>query len=219
MGNIKDKKMSDQKINPSQYVDRLGLQKVRSHKYLQATVEKTGLHEDWVILIGVGLVFAFLALTPLGRSTIFNIIAVLYPAYKSFKALATDDLDDDKRWLTYWVTFGFFMTVEPVLSIITDLFPYYKFVKLVFFVWMIHGSTNGYLQVFRYVIGPLISQFDADIQNAIEQTHNFGQKLGAEVHKKGGKLLEEQLNKAFATDQVNQEAAKSKINERLNEVD
>merc|ERR1711862_277213 len=123
------------------------------------------------------------------------------------------------RWLTYWVTFGFFMTIEPVLAIITDLFPYYKFVKLIFFVWMIHGSTNGYLQVFHYVIGPLISQFDADIQQAIEQTQSFGQKLHAQGQKMGGKLLEEQLNKAFTQDQVNQEAARSKIDERLNEVD
>jgi len=211
--------MSDQKINPGQYVDRLGLQKVRSQKHLNQIAEKTGLHEDWLILIGVGVVFSFLALTGFGRSIIFNIIAVLYPAYKSMKALSTSDVEDDKRWLTYWVIYGFFMTMDPALAIVADIFPYFKIVKLIFFIWVMHGSTNGYLQVFHYVIGPLISQFDSDIQQAIEQTQTLTQKIGAQAQKTGQKLLDQGIKDAFTTDQVNKDAAKSKIDEKLSQLE
>lgn len=52
---------------------------------------------------GVGLV-----MLGVGQVYITTMIGVLYPAFMSFLALETDDKEDDKLWLTYWVVFGFF---------------------------------------------------------------------------------------------------------------
>ena len=49
-----------------------------------------------LVMLGVGQVY------------ITTMIGVLYPAFMSFLALETDDKEDDKLWLTYWVVFGFF---------------------------------------------------------------------------------------------------------------
>jgi len=133
--------------------------------------EKTGLAERYILLAGVALVFAFLGLTSFGRMMIFNCVCVAYPVYKSFEALKTNTYDDDKKWLTYWVVYGFIMVVEPLFDVLIQMFPYYKPLKLVFFVYLIHGETNGYLQVYHYVLVPLLSQFDKNIEDALENVN------------------------------------------------
>ena len=47
-----------------------------------------------------------------GQTYIVNIIGVAYPAFMSFLALETEELHDDKQWLTYGVCFGAFNIVD-----------------------------------------------------------------------------------------------------------
>ena len=49
-----------------------------------------------LVMLGVGQVY------------ITTAIGVLYPAFMSFVALETEDIEDDKLWLTYWVVYGTF---------------------------------------------------------------------------------------------------------------
>ena len=49
-----------------------------------------------LVMLGVGQVY------------ITTMIGVLYPAFMSFVALETEDTEDDKLWLTYWVVYGAF---------------------------------------------------------------------------------------------------------------
>ena len=39
-------------------------------------------------------------------------------SYASFKALRTEDDDDDTQWLMYWVVLAMFMTVENLLDMV-----------------------------------------------------------------------------------------------------
>jgi receptor expression-enhancing protein 5/6 len=50
------------------------------------------------------LVFLFI----IGSFLLSGLIGFMYPAYKSFKALESNSLDDDKFWLTYWTVYSFF---------------------------------------------------------------------------------------------------------------
>jgi receptor expression-enhancing protein 5/6 len=43
-----------------------------------------------------------------GQVYLTTLIGVLYPGFMSFIALETEDIDDDKLWLTYWVVYGAF---------------------------------------------------------------------------------------------------------------
>jgi len=94
-----------------------------------------------VAIIAMGLIFSTLA--PL----VVNLIAFLYPAYKSIKvinniikgpllvyiiikALESNDKDDDTKWLTYWVVYGFFSCAEFFADLILSWFPFYFIAKV-----------------------------------------------------------------------------------------
>ena len=51
----------------------------------------------------LGIIFM---LTPLG-SCFATIVCFCVPAYETYKCIETENLDQDYRYLTYWVVFGF----------------------------------------------------------------------------------------------------------------
>lgn len=98
--------------------------------------EKTKV-EPGYILGGMMALGALLILVFLGGTILTVTITVLYPAYKSIKALETkDNDDDDKVWLTYWTVFGIFTLLDEFGGFILNLIPFYWYIKLFFFVWM-----------------------------------------------------------------------------------
>lgn len=78
----------------------------------------------------------------MGGTILTVVLSVVYPAYRSIKALQTDDTeDDDKVWLTYWCVFGVFTLLDEFLGFILQMIPFYYWVKLGFFIWMMHPTT------------------------------------------------------------------------------
>jgi receptor expression-enhancing protein 5/6 len=68
---------------------------------------------------------------------------VLYPAYHSFKALRTKASDDCQWWLTYWVLYAIFTTLESVPdSLLASWFPLYLEAKLAFLCWLVSPYTK-----------------------------------------------------------------------------
>ena len=93
--------------------------------------------EPGYILGGGLLVSSLLILFFLGGTILTAVITVVYPAYKSIKALETKDTDDDdKVWLTYWTVFGIFTLVDEFAFFLLNLIPFYYYIKLGFFLWM-----------------------------------------------------------------------------------
>lgn len=47
------------------------------------------------------------------------------------------------RWLSFWTVFGIFQTIEMFFGFILSFIPYYWFVRLVFFCFLMSPSING----------------------------------------------------------------------------
>ena len=47
-----------------------------------------------------------------------------------FQALESNDKDDDSKWLTYWVVYGFFSVAEFFADLILSWFPFYFIAKV-----------------------------------------------------------------------------------------
>src|SRR5947208_978565 len=91
--------------------------------------EKTGLPGNLVVGVLIGsIVFVYIGIL---EKLITNIIGTFYPAYWSMKAIESQNCEEDKQWLTYWVVFAIFTIFDIVtLGFVIKLIPFYFFFKI-----------------------------------------------------------------------------------------
>jgi len=118
--------------------------------------KKTGVNRTY-IFCGVITVITLLLL--FGGQTfagfLSHLITFLYPAIASLKALETRQKDDDTKWLTYWVVFGFLGLFEFFGETLLSVLPFYYLVKTAFQLWLcLPGDSNGSMIVYHRVLRP-----------------------------------------------------------------
>lgn len=113
---------------------------------------------------------ALLILIFLGGAILTATVTVLYPSFKSIKALETKHTDeDDKAWLTYWVVYGVMTLLDEFAFFILDFIPFYSYVRFLFFVWLMAPQTQGAAIVYRSVLRPLLNQHKDKIDRIIAE--------------------------------------------------
>ena len=60
-----------------------------------------------------------------GAKLVSDLVGFVYPAYASFKAIDSDDPNDDTQWLTYWVVFACSSIVETAANFLISWIPFY----------------------------------------------------------------------------------------------
>ena len=122
------------------------------------------------------------------QSILTNMVGFLYPAYKSLEALESDNLGDDKHWLTYWVCFSCFMMFDQLAEklFVKRIIPFYFFLKLAFLIYLFHPSTSGAKNIYRNLILPFVRGHQMEVQNFIREILLAGQNmLRAEAEQRG----------------------------------
>ena len=101
-------------------------------------------------------------------------LSVVYPGLESFRAIETKVKTDDKKWLTYWMIFGFLTVSEKFLPFVFWVIPYWYWLKPLFFVWLIKFNGAEFLyervmkeQLIKYK--PLILEFIEKTQSATKE--------------------------------------------------
>jgi receptor expression-enhancing protein 5/6 len=108
------------------------------------------------LIFGVGMLVGIVLFAFGGASLLIDVIGFIYPAYASFKAVETDDKEDDTLWLTYWVVYAFFKVFESVADVIVSWLPFYFFIKLGFLIWCYYPGTHGASIIYKKVLRPYL---------------------------------------------------------------
>ena len=136
---------------------------------IKDAAKKTGLESGYLLLAGI-VVAALLLLITMGGTILTVIATVVYPGYKSIKALETKDTgDDDKEWLTYWCVFGIFSLIDEFAGIVLSLIPFYSYIKLGLFVWMMHPQLKGSSIIYAKLLRPLLLSNKDKIEKFINE--------------------------------------------------
>lgn len=131
----------------------------------------------------------------MGGTILTVVLTVVYPAYKSIKALETkDDDEDDKIWLTYWCVFGVFTLVDEFGYIILNLIPFYFYIKLIFFIWMMNPNTKGSLIVYNKVLKPLLARNKDKIEKFIAEVKGGAMSAAKDMSSQAMKELSKPEN-------------------------
>lgn len=159
-------------------------------KYLEQMVliqEKTGIPGNYVV---VGLLtsiffvwFGFL------EKFITNLVGTVYPAFWTMKSIESKR-DDDKHWLTYWVVFALFTTIDMFSGFILRFIPFYFFLKVVFLIWLFMPNSQGCNIVYHLLVVRVFKSFEQDIDHATGKIGEYTKELVGQ----GVNMLDNKMN-------------------------
>ena len=100
---------------------------------------------------------------------IFLLTGDLYPGYQTFKALETNNTDEMKQWLAYWIVRGTIRGAEWFGGAVKNVVPMYTWLKLMMFAWLVHPKYRGALQCYNSLVRPYLLRHENDIDAATEK--------------------------------------------------
>ncbi|TPX36433.1 hypothetical protein SeMB42_g07080 [Synchytrium endobioticum] len=96
----------------------------------------------------------------------------LYPAYKSYKAIESRNVNDLYSWLIYWVIHALFSSCETLADILVFWIPFYPEMKLLFLLWLVLPQTRGALYLYDYHLQPQMRlHYESEIDRVILKFH------------------------------------------------
>jgi len=150
-------------------IDEILYQESKLTPYFEQLEAKTGVKRTYYAL-GFGAFLLLYIVFGYGGDLLCNLIGFVFPAYKSIKAIESEDKNDDTQWLTYWVVYSSFMIVEFFSDILLSWFPFYFLAKLIFLGWcMAPYEWNGSSFIYNRVLYPFVKRHEKQIDSYIEK--------------------------------------------------
>lgn len=130
-----------------EFCAKYGLDQFGDVPLVKTASEKTGLKHQHIIL-GVVVLLLLGCLSRTGQWLVGVIFTFLWPCYMSFKALESPGAEDDKKWLTYWIVYGFNYCFEGVIFKLLFFVPLIRLVRTALLVYLFTSNQNGTEWVF-----------------------------------------------------------------------
>ena len=110
------------------------------------------------VLGAAGALVTILLVITKGYDVICALLTVVYPIIASIRAIESPQKDDDKDWLCFWCVFGLFQTVELFFGFILNFIPYYTWIRLAFFVFLMAPQTKGAHTLYVKYFAPFLKE-------------------------------------------------------------
>ena len=129
-----------------------------------------------LVVASILIIFLVLIFTPLG-SMVTTSITFFIPAYKTFKALESKDVKDDKRMLTFWICFGFVYLFDNVFSWIFSFIYFYHLFRAVLIIYLYVPRFDGATKIYDMIIHPLFNKYSSLINSYLEPIEKRTEKV------------------------------------------
>jgi receptor expression-enhancing protein 5/6 len=159
---------------------KLHLESFTGLEYIRTVADKTKQKPIIIAFAHFVIIVLLLLFTKVGRVILESSLLFFYPAYKSFHALQTETTYDDRRWLTYWVVFGFIYGFDSSLSFIFNRIPFWPIIRIFVLLFVMHPLHKGAETIYQKGIRPVLDKYDEQIDkylgNAEAKLESFGNK-------------------------------------------
>ena len=144
-------------------------------KQMNLIQEKTGIKGIFVIL-GLVLCVIFVYFN-IFDSIITNLVGTLYPAFWTIKSLEQNSVEEQKKWLTYWVVFGSFIIVDMSSPVIVKFIPFYFVLKILFLIWLFMPGSSGCTIVYYLVVKKIFRYYEERIESYVVGAKDYANDM------------------------------------------
>ena len=188
------------------------------NEHMKIIKKKTGIPGEIVIfVIIVTLIIVYLNIFD-ADALITNLVGTIYPVFWTMKSIETNsnDDDDDKHWLTYWICFAFFNLIETFSGFILRFIPFYFFLKIIFLIWLFMPNSHGAILVYQLLVVRIFKSFAKDIDKATNSVKNYTNEFVKNDNFDGYQNFKKGLDGYF---RKRSESTNHKLNKTMNDID
>lgn len=136
-----------------------------------------------LILGAVLSVFTVIFMILEGWTILITVLTVIYPALMSMKAIQSKESNDDSVWLSYWMIFGVFHVLETFFGFFFSYIPYWDWIRLAFFLFLILPQTKGTEVLYKNHLKPFLAAHKDQIEDLVQRFKDQASSLEAEAKK------------------------------------
>ncbi|KAG6119712.1 hypothetical protein E4U13_007403 [Claviceps humidiphila] len=138
-----------------------------------------------------------------------SIASFLFPIFASYKALKTSDPAQLTPWLMYWVVFSICLLIESWFSFILFWVPFYGYIRLLFFLYLILPQTQGARVLYEDKVHPFLRDNEYAIDDFIASAHHRLKNAGLAYFRRAVDYIKTNLLNLPPTEQRATPAAES----------
>ena len=116
---------------------------------------------------------------------ICHVLAYLYPAYMSFKAVRANDPELHTQWLVYWIVNTFFTVGELFTDQLLTWVPLYYELKIAFVAWLVLPRFKGASVLYEKFLAPYLAKHEAAIDAHIDTAIRKARAASASITERG----------------------------------
>ena len=169
------KEITEEKENENENEDNQISLLEKWQKQMNLIQEKTGIKGIFVIL-GLVLCVVFVYFNILD-TIITNLVGTLYPAFWTIKSLEQNIVEEQKKWLTYWVVFGSFIIIDMVSVVIVKFIPFYFVLKILFLIWLFMPGSNGCTIIYYLVVKKIFRYYEDKIESYVVGAKDYANDI------------------------------------------
>jgi len=100
-------------------------------------------------------------------------LGFLYPAYKCYKAIKSNDNDQLNHWTLYWVVMATFYSVSKITDIFISWLPLYYEAKVLFTIYIMVPQTKGAAYLYVSFLQPFLDAHEEEIDHRLNDFKAF----------------------------------------------
>jgi len=103
--------------------------------------------------------------------TLICVFGYAYPAFQCFKTLEKNKVGvpELRFWCQYWVIVALFSILERFLDIFVSWVPFYRGIKLIFYIYLWHPGTKGSSYFYDTLVQPYVARHESTIDRGIAE--------------------------------------------------
>ncbi|KAG4209182.1 hypothetical protein ERO13_A03G179700v2 [Gossypium hirsutum] len=121
--------------------------------------------------VGLRLLFSPISSHIVVRTACCTVGTVL-PVYSTFKAIESNDQNEQRKWLLYWTVYGSFSVAEAFSDKLLSWFPFYYYAKFAFLVWLQLPSANGAEHLYMSHLRPFLLKHQSRLDKILGCIYN-----------------------------------------------
>ena len=149
-------------------LDQILEYKNKAQKTIDDTLKQHNIDSESINYALITIIFFIVYYVLFDRALDFitRLISLIYPAYKSYQTMETEN---SNNWLSYWIVYSTIAVFETIAWMIINFIPFYHIIKLAFIIWLVFPDANNSNTFYQKFIEPFFNQNSDKINQQLDE--------------------------------------------------